>query len=423
MLAGVGPFAIEEGLVAATGDVTRCASTWSTPPACRSPAVQTPGGAVEYDGDARIDGVPGTAAPVPIDFLDIAGSSCGALLPTGNAIDGIDGVDVTCIDNGMPVVVMRGRGFRQDRLREPEDLEADADLKARVEAIRLAAGPLMNLGDVTKKTVPKMMPGRRRRSTAAPSATRNFIPHRVHEAIGVFGAVSVATACVVPGSVAALVSGAGGADGERTLDIEHPTGFFSVAMDIAVDGGAVTVKRAALLRTCRKLMSGEISCRSRFRLGRPVSARSIALIGFGEVGQALAQAFAKAGSLRLSHLGRAVRRSLQPAAPRRYGRSEGQLGGGRGERGGRRDQRGDGRSAVRGPPPIAGRSGPRILPRPQLRLAGRQDRRGARGGSGRGTLRGGGGDEPSPCALARRCSSAARTRKRCCRRCARSALT
>jgi 4-oxalomesaconate tautomerase len=257
LLAGVGPFAIEQGLVRATGDLTTVRIHMLNTESIAVAAIQTPGGRPRYDGDARIDGVPGTAAPIPIDFLDVAGSSCGALLPTGNAKDVVEGLEVTCIDNGMPVVIMRASDFGKTGYEAPEALEADADLKAKVEAIRLTVGPMMNLGDVTKKTVPKMC-------LAAPAqhggaiSTRNFIPHRVHEAIGVFGAVSVATACVVPGSVAAEVSGLDGAAGERTLDVEHPTGFFSVAMDVGVEDGAVTVRRAALLRTARKLMRGEV---------------------------------------------------------------------------------------------------------------------------------------------------------------------
>jgi 4-oxalomesaconate tautomerase len=257
LLAGVGPFALEQGLVKARDGITPVRIHMLNTQSLAEAQILTPGGQVAYEGEARIDGVPGTAAPIPIDFLDVAGSSCGALLPTGRARDCINGVDATLIDNGMPVVVLRASDFGKTGHETPEALEADAELKSRIEAIRLAAGPLMNLGDVAKKTVPKMC-------LVAPPAnggavsTRNFIPHRVHEAIGVFGAVSVATACVVPGSVAAEVSGLEGGDGERTLDIEHPTGFFSVAMDLVIEGGQVTVRRAALLRTARKLMAGEV---------------------------------------------------------------------------------------------------------------------------------------------------------------------
>ena len=257
LLAGIGPFAIEEGLFPAQDGVTQVRIHMLNTKSIAVAAVQTPGGKVRYDGEARIDGVPGTAAPIPIDFLDVAGSSCGALLPTGQARDVVNGVEVTCIDNGMPVVVMRAADFGKSGYETPEELEADAELKARVEAIRLAVGPRMNLGDVAKKTVPKMC-------LVAPAqhggtiCTRNFIPHRVHEAIGVFGAVSVATACVTPGSVAAEVAGIADVEAVKELEVEHPTGFFTVAMDVRVEGGQVRVERSALLRTARRLMRGEV---------------------------------------------------------------------------------------------------------------------------------------------------------------------
>ncbi len=257
ILAGIGPFAIERGLVAAKDGVTDVRIHMVNTKSIAVASVQTPGGRVAYHGEARIDGVPGTAAPIPLDFLDVAGSSCGALLPTGNARDVIEGVDVTAIDNGMPVVVMRARDFGKTGYETPEELEGDAALKAKVEAIRLKIGPRMNLGDVAKKTVPKMC-------LVAPAqhggaiCTRNFIPHRVHEAIGVFGAVSVATACVTPGSIAAEVAGVADATAVKSLEVEHPSGFFTVAMDVTLEDGAVKVHRSALLRTARKLMAGEV---------------------------------------------------------------------------------------------------------------------------------------------------------------------
>jgi len=257
ILAGVGPFAIEKGLVPAKDGVTEVRIHMVNTGAIAIAAVQTPSGVVEYAGGARIDGVPGTAAPIPTDFLDVAGSSCGALLPTGNVVDMVDGVELTAIDNGMPVVVLRAADFGKTGYESPEALEADTELKARIEAIRLQIGPKMNLGDVTKKTVPKMC-------LVAPAqhggviSTRNFIPHRVHEAIGVLGAVSVATACVTPGSVAAQVAGIADVEAVKELEVEHPTGFFTVAMDVALVDGAIQVRRSALLRTARKLMAGEV---------------------------------------------------------------------------------------------------------------------------------------------------------------------
>jgi len=256
MLAGVAPFAIENGLVPVTGDRTRVRIHMVNTQSIAVAEIQTPDGVVQYDGNASIDGVPGTAAPVLLDFLDIAGSSCGALLPTGNAIDVIDGIEVTLIDNGMPVVVMRASDFGKTGTESPAELEADKALKARVEAIRLEAGRRMNLGDVTRKTVPKMCLASPPKNGGAIS-TRNFIPHTVHKAIGVFGAVSVATACVLPGSVTSNIARMSSTGRSRRLDVEHPTGFFTVEMDVAVDGAQIKVERAALLRTARKLMSGE----------------------------------------------------------------------------------------------------------------------------------------------------------------------
>ncbi len=257
ILAGVGQFAIERGLVKATGDETRVRIHMLNTGSIAVAAIQTPGGEPRYDGDARIDGVPGTHAPVPIDFLDVAGASCGALLPTGHAKDVVEGYEVTMIDNGMPVVCLRAADFGLTGHEDIKALEADADLVAKKEKIRLACGPLMNLGDVSKKTVPKMTfvsPPRH----GGIVGTRTFIPHKVHDAIGVFGAVSVATACVIPGSVAAEVAGIADPMAVKSLEIEHPTGFFTVFMEVALDGGEVSVRRAALLRTARKLMDGQV---------------------------------------------------------------------------------------------------------------------------------------------------------------------
>ncbi len=257
ILAGVGPWAIENGLVAIAGDVTPVRIHMLNTSSMAIAYVPTPNGAVEYDGDARIDGVPGTAAAIPLEFLDVAGSSCGELLPTGSAVDEIDGVSVTCIDNGMPVVVLRAQDFDLSGDETPEQLESNAKLKSRIEAIRLALGPRMNLGDVTKKTVPKMCLVSAPRQGGTIS-TRTFIPHRVHESIGVLGAVSVATACMTPGSVAAQVAKLPGNHGAQRIEVEHPTGFFTVDIEVTLEAGKIDVRRSALLRTARKLMSGEV---------------------------------------------------------------------------------------------------------------------------------------------------------------------
>jgi 4-oxalomesaconate tautomerase len=257
ILAGIGPFAIDHGLVEARRGTTDVRIHLVNTGAIAIARVQTPGGAVEYGGEARIDGVPGTAAPLMLEFLDIAGSSCGALLPTGNVQDTVDGVAVTCIDNGMPVVVLSAADLGKSGYESPEELEADAALKARIESIRLAVGPRMNLGDVTKKTVPKMVlvaPAR----AGGVICTRSFIPHRVHEAIGVLGAVSVASACMLPGAVAQRVCGLQVREGAQSLEVEHPSGFFTVDVDVARSGDRIEIRRAALLRTARLLMRGEV---------------------------------------------------------------------------------------------------------------------------------------------------------------------
>ncbi|MFL6547851.1 MAG: 4-oxalomesaconate tautomerase [Povalibacter sp.] len=257
ILAGVGPWAIDQGLVPVTGDTTPVRINMVNTQTIAVAHVATPNGAVEYEGDARIDGVPGTAAPVRLEFLDIAGSSCGSLLPTGRARDRIDGIEVTCIDNGMPVVLLHAHDFGLAGDESPEQLESNIELKKRIEQIRLALGGPMNLGDVLKKTVPKMCLISAARNGGS-IATRTFIPHRVHESIGVLGAVSVATACALPGSIAADVVQVDGIKAEQRIEVEHPTGFFTVDLELLRDGDSVTVQRSALLRTSRLLMRGEV---------------------------------------------------------------------------------------------------------------------------------------------------------------------
>ena len=253
MLAGVAPFAIERGLIVATGDETRVAIFMENTGQVAVATVQTPGGAVTYAGDASISGVPGTAAPVPLAFRDTAGSSCGALLPTGNGADMIDGVACTLIDNGMPCVVFAAADVGVSGYEDRDTLDANARMKAKVEAIRLKAGPLMKLGDVGEKSVPKMM------LVAPPKqggaiAVRSLIPRRVHASIGVLGAVSVATACLVEGSPAAAVAVV--PEGRiKTLGVEHPTGITECV--VTVDDGGAPVE-AGMLRTARKLMDGEV---------------------------------------------------------------------------------------------------------------------------------------------------------------------
>ena len=256
ILAGIGPFAIERGLIPPSDPVTRVLVRTVNTGTLAELSVPTPGGVVEYGGEARIDGVPGTAAPIDIEFLEAAGSVCGALLPTGNVVDRVAGVDATLIDNGMPVVVFTAESVGRTGHETRDALNADLALKARIEEIRLAAGPLMGLGDVSRKVVPKMAMVAASRSGGA-LAARCFIPHECHASIGVFAAVTIASAAVLPGSPAASVAQL--PDGQKKiLSVEHPTGEFSVMVEL---GGTVerpTVARASLLRTARALFDGEV---------------------------------------------------------------------------------------------------------------------------------------------------------------------
>lgn len=251
ILAGIGPFAIERGLIPATGDETRVAIFMENTGQVAVATVQTPDGVVTYNGDAKIDGVPGSHAPIPLEFRDTAGSSCGALLPSGNAVDVVNGVPVTLIDNGMPCVVMKAQDVGITGYEDRDSLDANTELKAKIEAIRLAVGETMNLGDVKEKSVPKMMLVAPPKNGGAVTV-RSFIPHRAHATIGVLGAVSVATACLIPGSPAAEVAQI--PEGNRkTLSVEHPTGEMSCVLELDDKGQVAT---AALLRTARKLMDG-----------------------------------------------------------------------------------------------------------------------------------------------------------------------
>jgi len=258
LLAGVAPFALERGLLTAPdegGDATVLARILMR----NTSSVATAGFAVRdgrpvYHGDTSISGVPGTAAPVRLDFEDIAGATCGALLPTGTTCDRVAGIDCTLVDNGMPVVVLRADALGVTGYESCAELEANRELRDRLEAVRLAAGPLMGLGDVTDTTVPKL-------TMVAPPrdggtlCTRTFIPHRCHDAIGVLGAVSVATAAALPGSPANEVLG-----GEPTGSflLEHPTGTFEAAIEFGPGADGPVVERAGIIRTARKLMDGTV---------------------------------------------------------------------------------------------------------------------------------------------------------------------
>ncbi len=255
ILAGVAPFAVERGLVDVTGDEVSVSIHMLNYDSYATATFPVTNGMPRYDGDLSISGVPGSAAPIVLEFEGLAGSTTGALLPSGNAVDSIEGVDCTLVDNGMPVVIMRAGDMGITGYEECAALEGNDVLRARLEQIRFAAAELMGLWDVSAASVPKL-------TMIAPPreggnlCTRTFIPHRCHQAIGVLGAVSVATGALVPGSVGdgVVVPPSG-----STVALEHPTGVFEAIVEVAAGpDGAPVVGRAGIMRTARKLMDGVV---------------------------------------------------------------------------------------------------------------------------------------------------------------------
>lgn len=254
LLAGVAPFGIERGLVDARGGPIRI--RMMNTGGIANATVELRDGRPRYDGATAISGVPGTAAPIRLDFEDVAGSSCGAVLPTGHMVDEVEGFPVTLVDVGMPVVVLAAAALGLAGGETCAELEADATVRAVVERVRRAAGPLMRLGDVAALTVPKVTLVAPPRAGGA-LATRTFIPHRCHDAIGVLGAVSVATAARLAAGPAAEVAML---DGSDVVVLEHPTGTFEAAVTLSpsIPGSLPVVERAGIIRTARKLMDGVV---------------------------------------------------------------------------------------------------------------------------------------------------------------------
>ena len=251
LLAGVGPFSVERGL--ADGPPVRIHMVNSGSVATATFPARD--GVVQYAGEAAIAGVPGTAAPIVLDFAGTEGSATGALLPTGHVTEVLDGIRVTCVDNGMPVVVVAASDLGRSGHETVADLEADRDLGARVQSLRLAAGQLMGLGDVSATSVPKIT------LVAAPAAggticTRTFIPVRVHDSIGVLGAVSVATALLLPGAAGADLAAL--APAQTRFDIEHPAGHLQVEVEVDTAPTPPRVIRSGVVRTARRLFDGTV---------------------------------------------------------------------------------------------------------------------------------------------------------------------
>ena len=255
ILAGVGPFAVERGLIGAGPESTTARIHMVNSGSVVAATFATPGGAARYAGDTAIAGVPGTAAPIVLRFADTAGSATGSLLPTGSVSDVIDGIEVSCVDNGMPVVVARASDFGLSGDEPADELAANTELARRVQALRLAAGKLMGLGDVAGLSVPKTTLVSEPRDGGT-ICTRTFIPVRLHTSIGVLGAVTVATALLLPGGAGADLARLPAAG--HVIDIEHPTGHLEVEVELDVTREPVQVLRAGVLRTARKMFDGTV---------------------------------------------------------------------------------------------------------------------------------------------------------------------
>lgn len=251
ILSGVGVFALKSKMIKAKKDTTSIKVNMINSKKTCELIMQTPNKKLTFKGDAKIDGVIGTSAPIICNYMDIAGSLCGELFPTGNKIDTINGIDVTCIDNGMPVVLLKAEQLGISGYESCEELSSNNELKEKIENIRLIVGPMMNLGDVTNKVVPKMTIISNAKN-GGDINTRTFIPHNCHAAIGVLGAVSVASACLYEDCITNEICNIK----SSKISVEHPSGEFSVELTTEIENGDIKITKAGLLRTARLLSKG-----------------------------------------------------------------------------------------------------------------------------------------------------------------------
>lgn len=256
MLSTVGPAAIEMGLVSATADRTAVRVHAVNTGAEVLSVVETPNGSVEYAGSASIDGVPGTAAPVQLKFHKVAGGATGKLLPTGNLQDEFDGVEVTCLDVAMPVVIARAEAFGLSGYETPQELDANRKFFSRMELVRLQAAEAMGMGDVSKSVTPKFAI-LASASNGGSIAARYFMPWQTHPSMAVTGGQCIATCALLPGSVAqGLWPGTNMSP--MKLRLEHPSGMLNVVVDFENGEGGFEVISAGITRTTRKLAEGSV---------------------------------------------------------------------------------------------------------------------------------------------------------------------
>lgn len=254
MLSGIGPFVIDQGLVRASDPETTVRIYLVNVDTLVEAIVQTPGGEVTYEGDARIDGVPGTAAPVKLAFVNAMGGKTGKLLPTGNVLDTIDGIAVSCVDAGMPCVIAHASDFAKTGYESKAELDADREFFARFEAIRVQAAAKMGMGDASGSVIPKFV------IVAAPQAggsftARYFMPHLTHPGMAVTGAVCMASAAAIEGSTVNAVADLGPGN-PRAIIVEHPTGRIEIELKTSGAPANPVIERAAVIRTTRRLFEG-----------------------------------------------------------------------------------------------------------------------------------------------------------------------
>ncbi len=256
ILVGVGPAAIEMGLIPPAGDTTEVRIHAVNTGARVAAKIATPGGVVSYDGDAAIDGVPGTSAPIQLLFQDVVGGATGAMFPTGNRVDMIGDVAVTCIDVAMPMVIARADAFGKTGYETAAELDADKAFLDRINAVRIEAGARMGMGDVSGSVTPKfglLAPPR----DGGTAATRYFMPWSCHPSLAVTGSQALSTCLLCPGTVADGIA-KGVTASPAHLSLEHPMGQLKVVVDYAIDGDSFDIRSAGLVRTARKLAAGEV---------------------------------------------------------------------------------------------------------------------------------------------------------------------
>ncbi len=262
IMVGVGPAAIEMGLIKTTGDETlvRIRAVNTGAKVCAT--VQTPDQCVNYAGDTPVDGVPGTAAPISLDFHQVSGSSTGSLLPTGEACNTVDGIPVSCVDFAMPMVLARAEDFGLTGYETRVDLDANKEFFKRMEQVRLKAGVLMGMGDCSQSVTPKFGLVSKPQSATATLSTRYFMPWSTHPTLAVTGSQCLSASAFIPGTVTeGVVTRHWENDLTQspvTLQLEHPLGQMKVVMRFEEEDGKVTPVSAGVIRTARKLAEGKV---------------------------------------------------------------------------------------------------------------------------------------------------------------------